>query len=501
MFTLIIEDKNGALVGEYTFEDGEFIVGRSQQADIQLPADNVSRRHARIFTEDGRCYIQDLNAANGVWVNGRRIHASTELPRSAQVRIGDFFLHIEGAAFARPMTSPIYARLVPMPGSIGELTEMTQSPIMVGRGKDCAVVLQDVSVSRIHAKLTQDDSGRVIAEDLRSSNGTYVNDRRISAQELQHGDRIRFGTVAFSFQIEGMPEPDLSEVAQPQAQRRTQGHAGGQAYAQRAHQAFAPMEHPPEQSYPPEQRTLLPQIAAIAVIVVAFVALVVLAGFAYDRFVAPKLDGKKPDAEAGKAGASKEPKAGDDDDHKAGERAAKRATKGDQELPTPDPKAVAKVQYEELIGQGRDAMQKQQWSEAKGYYERAKRLDVLASIPQEALNKIALEEAAGGAIAQAEEAFKRKDVRAAIRLHKQVPANSVYGVDALKSLQSLADLTELERQRSCHGRPRDAVKCLADCELVLSTGRAGTVTVDECAKFAHQGAKDDKGDKGGGNRR
>ena len=159
------------------------------------------------------------------------------------------------------------------------------------------------------------------------------------------------------------------------------------------------------------------------------------------------------------------------------------------------------MQFDELISQGRDAMQKQQWAEARGYYDRAKRLDVLAPVPQEALNKIALEEAAGGAIAQAEEAFKRKDIRGAIRLYKQVPASSVYGIDAQKNLQSLADLTEFDRQKSCHGRPRDTVRCLLDCELVLSTGRAGTVTMDECTRFAQQSAAPEKGDKAGGSKR
>ena len=69
MFTLIIEDKYGAIVDEYSFEDGEFVIGRSQSCDIVLAADNVSRRHGRLFTMDGCCYIEDLKAANGIWLN------------------------------------------------------------------------------------------------------------------------------------------------------------------------------------------------------------------------------------------------------------------------------------------------------------------------------------------------------------------------------------------------------------------------------------------------
>lgn len=463
MFTLIIEDKHGALVGEYTFEDGEFVIGRSQQADIQLAADNVSRRHARVFTDEGRCYIEDLKAANGVWVNGRRIHAVTELPRSAQVRIGDFFLHIEGAAYARPLASPAYARLLPLPGSIGELTELSQPTVLIGRGKDCAIVLQDVSVSRIHAKITQDDSGRVFVEDLRSSNGTFVNDRRIDYQEIEQGDRVRFGTVAFAFQFEGMPEPDVAGMAAASATASPQ-RAPSQVVA-RGHHAFAPMEHPPQGSETGAGRTLLPQIAAVAVILVALVALVVLVGFAYDRFIAQRLT---PKAATEAPARAKPPQAAADD----------------PPLPPGHARQLAQVQYEEAMGRGRDAMLRRQWGEAKSWYQKARQVDVSATDPVQALNKIALEERAGADIAQAEEAFKRQDFRAAIRYHKQVPASSVYGADAQKALQSLAELGEIERAKACHGARRDATRCESWCEQVVATGFASAATVDDCTKLA-----------------
>ena len=486
MFTLIIEDKHGALIGEYSFEEGEFIIGRSQQADIQLSADNVSRRHARVFTQDGRCYIEDLKAANGVWVNGRRIHAVTELPRSAQVRIGDFFLHIEGAAFARPMTSPVYARLLPMPGSIGELTELTQPTVLIGRGKDCAVVLQDVSVSRIHAKITQDDAGRVVVEDLRSSNGTYVNDRRVDLQELGHGDRIRFGTVAFSFQVEGLPELDVAELEPPPQAAPSRRSAA--PYAPRAHQAFAPVEHPVDQAYAAPQRTLLPQIAAVAVILVALVALVVLVGVAYDRFVAPRLDGKtaQPEAPEGKADAKRK-------NAKAADRAEVAEDKAEDPEPAPEKRsravdrAAQAAQYEDLVARGRDAVLRKQWAEAKGFFTKARMLDVAAAEPKENLNNIALEERAGADIAQAEEAFKRRDFRSAIRYHKQVPSASVYGTDAQRSLQSLAQLADEQRVQSCRGKARELTRCLQDCELVLSTGYAGAAVQEECTRISAQG--------------
>ena len=97
MFTLIIEDQDGNIADEYSFEDGEFIVGRSHSSDIILPSDNVSRRHARLFTRDGRCYVEDLASSNGVFVDGSRIHRVTEVPHSGQIKVGDYYLHVEGA--------------------------------------------------------------------------------------------------------------------------------------------------------------------------------------------------------------------------------------------------------------------------------------------------------------------------------------------------------------------------------------------------------------------
>jgi adenylate cyclase len=52
---------------------GEFIVGRSVKAQIQIDGDLVSRQHARFYEEDGRWYVEDLESRNGTLVNGQRV--------------------------------------------------------------------------------------------------------------------------------------------------------------------------------------------------------------------------------------------------------------------------------------------------------------------------------------------------------------------------------------------------------------------------------------------
>lgn len=69
---------------------------------------------------------------------------------------------------------------------------------LVGRVKGVAIVLAHESVSRKHASIHV-EGARVEVEDLGSSNGTFVNDRQIVRQSLAHGDRVRFGRVALTF--------------------------------------------------------------------------------------------------------------------------------------------------------------------------------------------------------------------------------------------------------------------------------------------------------------
>ena len=77
------------------------------------------------------------------------------------------------------------------------------SGIRVGREASmCEIVLENPKVSRIHAELVSID-GHVVLIDRNSSNGTFVNDRKIDRQRLSDGDIIHFGgrnAVAAAFQ-------------------------------------------------------------------------------------------------------------------------------------------------------------------------------------------------------------------------------------------------------------------------------------------------------------
>ena len=74
----------------------------------------------------------------------------------------------------------------------------------IGRKDDCDIRIPVAEVSRHHAELhNRDDAVELV--DLDSANGTYVNNRREKAAELQPGDHIIVGPVIFTVCIDGEP--------------------------------------------------------------------------------------------------------------------------------------------------------------------------------------------------------------------------------------------------------------------------------------------------------
>jgi pSer/pThr/pTyr-binding forkhead associated (FHA) protein len=64
-------------------------------------------------------------------------------------------------------------------------------------------VIDDKSVSKIHAALAADAAGELTVADTGSTNGTFINDQRISygkATRLVDGDRVKFGMVEVVFE-------------------------------------------------------------------------------------------------------------------------------------------------------------------------------------------------------------------------------------------------------------------------------------------------------------
>jgi len=82
--------------------------------------------------------------------------------------------------------------------------ELTRDKITIGRDVTNDIIISDPEISRHHARLIRTGNGYAI-EDLRSTNGTFVNRQRISApQQLYDGDLVGLGeTVTLTYEAVG----------------------------------------------------------------------------------------------------------------------------------------------------------------------------------------------------------------------------------------------------------------------------------------------------------
>ncbi len=108
-------------------------------------------------------------------------------------------------------------------------------PITLGRSSAADISLSEPRISRIHCRFTHDGK-HIMLTDLNSTNGTYVNERKIKSVPLTDDDEIRIGetviTVALERGAEGAGKGPARETAEPvEAERPKRPAAVGQAEA------------------------------------------------------------------------------------------------------------------------------------------------------------------------------------------------------------------------------------------------------------------------------
>lgn len=97
----------------------------------------------------------------------------------------------------------------------GQIFPLERPSAVLGRHPDCDIVLDQKSVSRQHARILRID-GKHYIEDLRSRNGTFVNDQLVHGRRLlQDGDRVRICDMEFVFH-EGSAEEAVAAWEQEQ---------------------------------------------------------------------------------------------------------------------------------------------------------------------------------------------------------------------------------------------------------------------------------------------
>lgn len=209
-FVLRVVSGPEGLGKKITFDaDRPFVVGREQGSDAVFSGDLLlSSNHFSILSSEGQVFLTDLGSTNGTYVNDTRILRARVYPGDA-IRAGTTIFELTHDALY-PLTDFNASARLP----VGRLTITSDhgdarsvrlgESLTVGRTEMAEWVFSDdLKMSSAHFSIESQGNLWKI-RDLNSTNGTFVNNKKVADSPLQSDDFINAGSTRFSITIAGL---------------------------------------------------------------------------------------------------------------------------------------------------------------------------------------------------------------------------------------------------------------------------------------------------------
>ena len=264
MALVLVVDRDGT--AEEHGLRGNISIGRAADNDIVLAGATASRHHARIEPRDGGCWVLDLGSANGTQLNDAQLdpRVPAALKAGDTLAIGGLVMTVHEA-----VTAPSPTVVAGLPGLVAEagavpITEhatanppdehslvvvthagrqsfpLTGAVVALGRDLRNDIAIDDTAVSARHAVLIRTSSGAYVIEDQGSTNGLYVQGRRVFSHDLESGDVIEMSPgVSLEYQRVRIASP-----GQEPAARVVAAEAGREIVIGRDPSCDLPCDHP-----------------------------------------------------------------------------------------------------------------------------------------------------------------------------------------------------------------------------------------------------------------
>lgn len=175
-------------------------IGKDATNDIVINNSTISRQHAIVSIEDNSVVtIRDLNSTNGVYVNGKRITTDTIIKKEDRIQLGNHVATYEELT-TPPASKPKSETVVNKPTGYVQMPQGVKDTRKIGRDVSMQICMKYDDVSKHHATLCQLPTGEIVIVDMNSTNGTFVNGKRITGQCVLHkGDSV---TLAGKYKVE-----------------------------------------------------------------------------------------------------------------------------------------------------------------------------------------------------------------------------------------------------------------------------------------------------------
>ena len=205
---LLIEWEDGSKVFS---ENQSAIVGRDASVDVRISHNKISRHHLQVIYEGDNWVARDLNSSNGTFKNGKAI-STIVIDRQINLTLGspidnEISISVTTGVKKQKINNDLEVKTNKF--DVSKRIQLS-TRLKIGREKNSDIKLDDLSISKNHAEITQNQSGGFDLVDLGSSSGSYINGQRVKRRTLQLGDIISIGSFSTRFNGSALEPIDAS---------------------------------------------------------------------------------------------------------------------------------------------------------------------------------------------------------------------------------------------------------------------------------------------------
>ena len=192
---------DGVPVGMLALGDRRSVLTFKRAIDAGI---NLTPVASRLFASDFK--LNDWLDAQGVPrpILGVSREGAVAIQKAAYADVGNRSAILKAQELTEAMLLPLTSQAPPDLQSVLKETYLSQTRVTsIGRQEGSTVAINHGSISRRHAEISY-AHGQYLLRDLKSTNGTFVNDQRLDPEgicQLKQGDSVRFGKVTFTLHM------------------------------------------------------------------------------------------------------------------------------------------------------------------------------------------------------------------------------------------------------------------------------------------------------------
>ena len=207
-------------------------VGSEAGLAIALNTPSMAVRHAELIREGDTVSLRALQAGLALTVNGQPVSDSDPVTLKPGDLIDFAGVQSRVVAVEKASAAPTPRRPDPVDDSGATRVRMAvpkfvlrgvsgaafgktypvAAPQVIGRQSDCDISIPSEEISRRHARVRPTPIGLQV-EDMGSSNGTFINGKRVQEGLLRPGEELRLDNIRFLLVAPGVEIPSVSRLA------------------------------------------------------------------------------------------------------------------------------------------------------------------------------------------------------------------------------------------------------------------------------------------------